>query len=54
MADFRYAGIRSDADWNWVKISATWLNACQHAQSGQITEWTGGKFQTLPCDRLRV
>ncbi len=54
VADFRYAGIRSDADWNWPKVSATWLSACQHAQSGQITEWTGGKFQTLPCDRMRV
>jgi hypothetical protein len=51
--DFRYAGLRSDAVWNWGKESATWERACQHSRTGVIVEKTGAFYEWLPCANMR-
>ena len=38
VADFRYAGIRSNASWNWGSIAAEWEHACERSRSGVIVE----------------
>jgi len=52
VADFRNPGFRSDANWNWGQIAASWEHACEHSKSGKITVKAGASFQTLPCDRI--
>jgi len=53
VADFRYAGFRSEKSWNWAPIAARWQHDCERSHSGQIVEKTGIILQTLPCGRLR-
>jgi hypothetical protein len=53
VADFRYAGFRSEKNWNWAPIAAKWQHDCERSSSGEIVEKTGILLQTLPCDRLR-
>lgn len=52
VADFRYAGFRSDGSWNWGPIAAEWQHDCELSQSGTITVKAGAKHWTLPCDRI--
>jgi hypothetical protein len=52
--DFRYAGIRSDASWDWGPIAANWERACQLSPSGEINEVLPGPIDyTFRCDRIR-
>jgi hypothetical protein len=52
--DFRYAGWRSFASWNWGPIAANWERACQQAPSGEINEVLPGPIDyTFRCDRIR-
>jgi hypothetical protein len=54
VADFRYAGLRSQASWNWGPIAASWERGCQLSRSGEITEVVPGPLRyTFPCDRIR-
>jgi len=53
VADFRYAGFRSNASWNWGQIAAKWQHDCERSQTGEITVKAGATYQTLPCDRIR-
>jgi hypothetical protein len=48
-ADFRYAGIRSNASWDWGPIAAEWEHACEHSRSGVIAERAGPDRYSLPC-----
>lgn len=49
VADFRYAGIRSNASWDWGPIAADWEHACERARSGVIVERAGPDRYALPC-----
>lgn len=49
VTDFRYAGIRSNASWDWGPIAAEWEHACEHARSGVIVEKAGPLSYSLPC-----
>jgi hypothetical protein len=53
VADFRYAGFRSEKNWDWAPIAAQWQHDCERSRSGEIVEKTVAIFQALPCDRLR-
>jgi hypothetical protein len=53
VADFRNPGFRSDANWNWGQVAASWERACQLSTSGEITVKAGESLQTLPCARMR-
>jgi hypothetical protein len=48
-ADFRYAGIRSNASWDWGPIAAEWEHACERSRSGVIVERAGPDDYSLPC-----
>ena len=48
-ADFRYAGIRSNASWDWGPIAAEWEHACEHSPTGVIVEKAGPDRYSLPC-----
>jgi hypothetical protein len=48
-ADFRYAGIRSNASWDWGPIAAQWEHACERSRSGVIMERAGPVSYRLPC-----
>ena len=48
-ADFRYAGIRSNASWDWGPIAAQWQRACEHSPTGLIVEKAGPDRYSLPC-----
>jgi hypothetical protein len=52
--DFRYAGFRSGAGWNWAPIAAKWEHDCSVSSSGEIAERTGAIVQTLPCHHIRA
>jgi hypothetical protein len=54
VADFRNPGFRSDANWDWGQIAASWVRACEHSKTGKITVKAGASFQTLPCDRIHA
>jgi hypothetical protein len=49
VADFRYAGIRSNASWDWGPIAAEWEHACERSRSGVIVERAGPLRYSLPC-----
>jgi hypothetical protein len=53
VADFRYATFRSEKNWNWAPIAATWLHDCELSRSGSVVEKTAILHWTLPCDHLR-
>lgn len=53
VADFGYAGWRSNWGWTWAPIAAKWQHDCAVSATGEITEKAGQTFQTLPCDRIR-
>jgi hypothetical protein len=52
VADFRYAGIRSNASWNWGPIAAAWERACEQSRSGVIVERAGPDPYALPCTHI--
>ena len=52
VADFRYAGIRSNASWDWGPIAASWQHACEASKSGVIVERAGPDPYSLPCDHI--
>jgi len=53
VADFRNPGFRSNSNWNWGQIAATWERDCRYSKTGEITVQAGAIYQTLPCDRIR-
>jgi hypothetical protein len=53
IADFRYAGIRSDKSWSWGPIVAKWQYDCAHSRTGEIVEQTAALMSTLPCANIR-
>jgi hypothetical protein len=54
VADFRYAGLRSQTSWNWAPIAASWERGCQLSTSGEITEVVPGPLRyTFRCDQIR-
>lgn len=53
VADFRYAGFRSEKNWDWPAAAAQWQRDCAASRSGEITVKTGIVHWTLPCNRLR-
>lgn len=53
VADFRYAGFRSEKNWNWAPIAAQWQRDCAVSQSGEIAEKAATVHWILPCNRLR-
>jgi hypothetical protein len=52
IADFRYAGIRSNASWDWGPIAARWEHACEQSRSGVIVEKAGPDRYSLPCTHI--
>jgi hypothetical protein len=54
VADFRYAGYRSDASRDWQPIAAQWQRECGRSQSGEITVRLAGTNYNLPCDRMHA
>jgi hypothetical protein len=53
VADFRYATFRSEKNWNWAPIAATWLHDCELSRTGSVAEKTAILDWTLPCDHVR-
>jgi hypothetical protein len=54
VADFRYAGWRSNWGWNWAPIAATWQHDCAVSATGDIAVKAGESVQTLPCAHIRL
>jgi hypothetical protein len=53
IADFRYAGFRSERNWNWAVIATRWRLECERPHTKVIVVHTAVIAQSLHCDRLR-
>lgn len=52
VADFRYAGFRSEKNWNWAPIAAKWQHDCVPGQPNSPKR-PPSSAGLSPCDRLR-